>query len=85
MTLDGSLTARFWICECFRSKSLTHAQVWFEYSVLHVAIGKEYYESLSLADKRKLYKCGHKYLTLDRIDPWSETRKKIYPGRNEVL
>ena len=45
-----------------------------------VAIGKEYYESLSLAEKRKQYKCGDKYLVLDKIEPWSKTRKAIYPS-----
>ncbi|XP_065883475.1 ADP-ribose glycohydrolase MACROD2-like isoform X2 [Dysidea avara] len=33
-----------------------------------------YYEGLSLEDKRKEYKCGDRFVTLDQIMPWSEWR-----------
>ena len=35
---------------------------------------RSYYEKLSLEEKRKEYKCGNRYKTLDQIIPWSEWR-----------
>lgn len=34
------------------------------------------YDDLSLNDKRKLYKCGKDYVTLDKIQSWPEYRQK---------
>ena len=35
---------------------------------------RNYYEKLSLEEKRKEYKCGNRYKILDQITPWSEWR-----------
>ena len=34
---------------------------------------RKFYESLSLEEKRKLYKCGRDYVTLDKVETWDET------------
>ena len=42
-----------------------------------------YYEGLSLEDKRKEYKCGDRYVTLDQVVPWSDWRlTQRYRGDN---
>ena len=54
---------------------------------------RSYYEKLSLEEKRKEYKCGNRYKTLDYITPWSEWRlmqkfrsdKQPLSDINEVL
>ena len=45
------------------------------YPLLHIcSTDHRYYEGLSLEDKRKEYKCGDRFVTLDQIMPWSEWR-----------
>ena len=39
-------------------------------------LDREYYEMLSLEERRKHYKCK-RYVTLDEIETWSETRKRL--------
>lgn len=38
---------------------------------------RQFYESLSLEEKRKLYTCGRSYVTLDNIQTWEEFRKTL--------
>jgi len=40
---------------------------------------KEKYLSLNLDEKRSLYHCKSKYITLDSIAPWSEHSKEVEP------
>lgn len=50
------------------------------------AIDKENYLKMPIEEKRKLYKCGSGYLTLDRIPSWDEYARQnnILTGSNEI-
>jgi len=49
-------------------------------------LDRNYYEKLSLDDKRKEYKCGNRYKTLDHITPWSEWRlTQKFCSENQLL
>lgn len=41
---------------------------------MHIILDHDYYAKLSLEDKRKEYKCGDRYKTLEHVTPWSEFR-----------
>ena len=40
-------------------------------------LDRQYYEGLSLEEKRKEYTCGSEFLTLDQIETWEEFRKNL--------
>ena len=42
-----------------------------------VVVEQVYYEKLTLEEKRKQYKCGSDYVTLDEIETWIETRERL--------
>lgn len=42
--------------------------------MFYAFLDRDYYAKLSLEEKRKEYKCGDRYKTLDQIVPWSELR-----------
>ena len=44
------------------------------YFLPYVVLDRDYYAKLSLEEKRKEYKCGNRYKTLEHITPWSEWR-----------
>ena len=43
-------------------------------------LDRHFYEKLTLEEKRKLYKCKSRYITLKEIETWADTRKKIGKG-----
>ena len=40
-------------------------------------LDREYYESLSLEEKRKHYKYRNDYVTLEEIETWPATRNRL--------
>ncbi len=44
---------------------------------IFISADREFYEKLSLEEKRGYYKCGKNFVTLDDIDTWPVTREGL--------
>ena len=53
-------------------------KITFYSCVCGIGNSKEYYQNLSLEEKRRFYKCGEGFVTLEDIEVWSKTRKDIF-------
>lgn len=46
-----------------------------EFSSIHIF--SEMYLDVPLDEKRTMYKCGNKFTTLDKVDPWTTTLSRL--------